>query len=96
MAYRGFTVKYQLATVGVSLNIPPFMEGHKQLPAEDIFRGRQRASLRIHVEHVIGRIKNYAILKSTLPISVARIANRIVCMCMVGKFPTCSNTTTSC
>ena len=57
------------------------MEGRKQLPAEAIFKACQIASLRIHADRVIGRIKNYAILKSTLPISVARIANQIVCVC---------------
>ena len=72
---RGFTIKDQLAEVGVSLNLPPFMEGRKQLPAEEVLRGRQIASVRIHVERVIGRIKNYSILKTTLPITMARIAN---------------------
>ena len=81
MADRGFTVKDQLAAVGATLNIPPFMQGRKQLPADDVFRGRQIASLRIHVERVIGRIKNYSILKNTLPITMARIANQIVAVC---------------
>ena len=57
------------------------MEGRKQLPADEVLRGRQIASLRIHVERVIGRIKNYIILKSTLPISMSRIANQIVSVC---------------
>ena len=78
---RGFTIKDQLAEVGVSLNLPPFMEGRKQLPAEEVLRGRQKASVRIHVERVIGRIKNYSILKTTLPIAMARIANKIVSVC---------------
>ena len=81
MADRGFTIQDQLKAIGVSLNIPPFMEGRKQLPADEVLRGRQIASLRIHVERVIGRIKNYTILKSTLPISMSRIANQIVSVC---------------
>ena len=33
------------------------------------------------MERVIGRIKNYTILKSTLPISMIRLANQIVKVC---------------
>lgn len=40
MADRGFTVKDQLQEIGVDLNIPPFLEGRKQLPAEEVKKGR--------------------------------------------------------
>ena len=81
MADRGFTVRDMLAEKGVALNIPPFMEGREQLPADEVKRGRTIASLRIHVERAIGRIKNYTILKGTLPITMIRIANQIVSVC---------------
>ena len=81
MADRGFTIQDQLKPLGVNLNIPPFMEGRKQLPSEEVLKGRQIASVRIHVERAIGRIKNYSILKGTLPLSMARLANQIVCVC---------------
>ena len=81
MADRGFTVQDQLKPLNIDLNIPPFMEGRKQLPAEEVLKGRQIASVRIHVERAIGRIKNYSILKGTLPLSMARLANQIVCVC---------------
>ena len=61
MADRGFTIKDQLGELGVELNIPPFLDGRTQLPPEDIKTGRSIASLRIHVECAIGRIKNFAI-----------------------------------
>ena len=56
MADRGFTIKDQLEPFNIKLNIPPFMEGRKQLPAEEVKSGRI-ASLCIHVERAIGRIK---------------------------------------
>lgn len=81
MADRGFTIKDMLQDVGVQLNIPPFMEGRQRLPAKEVQEGRQIAAVRIHVERAIGRIKTFSILKQTLPISLARLSNQIVCVC---------------
>lgn len=81
MADRGFTISDQLAPQGIKLNIPLFMEGQPQLPAKDVRKGHKIASLRIHVERAIGRIKNFTILKGTLPLSMSRIANQIVQVC---------------
>lgn len=81
MADRGFTIKHLLSKLGVNLNIPPFMEGRQQLSAEEVKKGRKIASLRIHVERCIGRIKKYSILTGTMPISMARLSNQIVCIC---------------
>ena len=59
------------------------MEGCQQLPPEEVQQGRTIASLRIHVERAIGRIKTFRILKGTctFPISMARLANQVVCIC---------------
>ena len=58
MADRGFTIKDMLGKLGIHLNLPPFMEGRKQLPAQEVQEGRSIAHLRIHVERAIGRINN--------------------------------------
>ena len=81
MADRGFTIQEMLRNIGVELNIPPLLEGRQQLPAKEIQEGRRIASLRIHVERAIGRIKTFTILKETLPITFARLSNQIVCVC---------------
>ena len=62
MAERGFTVKDMLKDTGVKLNSPPFMEGHAQLPIEEVQEGRRIASVCIHAERAIGWMKNLAIL----------------------------------
>ena len=80
MADRGFTIKDQLKEVNVELNIPPFLDG-RQLPADEVNCGRQIASLRIHVERTIGRIKQFAILQGNFPLSMVRQVNQIVCVC---------------
>ena len=69
-----------LKPLNIELNLPPFMEG-QQLRASEVQEGRRFASLRTHVERAIGRLKNYTILKGTLPNSMARLANQIVCVC---------------
>jgi len=81
MADRGFTIKDLLKDIGIELNIPPFMEGRQQLPPQEIEAGRRIASLRIHVERAIGRMKLYSILKSTIPISLTRLTNQIIFVC---------------
>ena len=47
MADRGFTIRDLLKEKNISLNIPPFLEGRKQLSAQDIKDGHGIASLRI-------------------------------------------------
>ena len=81
MADRGFTIKDMLNDIGVELNIPPFLEGRSQLPQDEIRKTRHIASLRIHVERAIGRIKKFAILQGNFPLSMSRLANQIVCVC---------------
>ena len=68
MADRGFTIKDILNDIGVKLNLPPFTDGRKQLPPEEISEGRKVASVCIHVERTIGRMKSFNILKHTIPI----------------------------
>ena len=81
MADRGFTIKDMLQEKGIELNMPPFMEGRSQLPEREVQEGRRIASVRIHMERAIGRIKTFTILKQTMPISLARLSNQIVCVC---------------
>lgn len=81
MADRGFTIRDQLRPINVELNIPPFIDGRGQLPASEVLEGRKIASVRIHVERAINRIKNFSILKGSLPLTLVRMANQIVCVC---------------
>ena len=54
MADRGFTIQDQLNAIGVDLNIPSFLSGRTQLLAAEVQHTRKIASVRIHVERVIG------------------------------------------
>ena len=57
------------------------MEGRTQLPSTEIQEGRRIASVPIHVERAIGRLKNFTILQGTFPISMSRIINQVLCVC---------------
>ena len=81
MADRGFTISHELAKLGATLVMPPFTKGRKQLPGHAVERARQLSALRIHVERAIERIKNFSILKSTLPITLVPLASDILTVC---------------
>ena len=62
MADRGVTVHDELDRVGVSLNIPPFLGGRDYLTKAEVKASQTIASVRIHVERAIQRIKTYSII----------------------------------
>jgi len=78
MADRGFNIHDLLEDKGVTLNIPPKLTDScgGQLSESDRVKTRRIASVRIHVERAIGRIKNYRILES-VPNSMHNMANQI-------------------
>ena len=69
--------------LGVELNIPPFLEGRQQLPTQEIESGQKIASLRIHVERAIGRMK---LFKNTIPISLSHLTNQIILFPFLTNF----------
>lgn len=77
MADRGFEIA-DILPEGVTLNIPPFKGGDSQLSAQAVEDTISIASVRIHVERAIGRIKTYHILDGVLPLSLSHVANQIV------------------
>lgn len=69
LADRGFNVSESVGFYCAKLHVPAFTKGKKQLSAADVLSTRKLANVRIHVERVIGLIRNkYVILKATLPI----------------------------
>ena len=59
LADRGFTLKYDFAAgASTELLIPAFTRGKSQLSAKEVEVSRKVASVRIHIERVIGLLKN--------------------------------------
>ena len=84
---------------GASLIIPAFTRGKKQLSLPDVECSQKIAKVRIHVERVIGLLKNkYTILQGTLPITFLKRKHDseyafidkvlIVCSALVNLSPT--------
>ena len=68
LADRGFTVHEQVWFHRAELNIPAFTRGKNQLDPVDVENTRKIANVRIHVERVIGILRQkYTILQSILP-----------------------------
>lgn len=72
LADRGFDISDDLALIGASLAIPPFTRGKAQLSQREINSSRALSRVRIHVERAIGRIKNFKLLQSTIPITLLK------------------------
>lgn len=81
LADRGFLISEELAICGASLAIPPFSRGKKQFSQREVEMARRLSRSRIHVERAIERIKNFQILKHTLPISLIKFADDILEIC---------------
>ena len=74
LADRGFTRQDYFATMtGSQLSIPAFTKGKLQLGGHEVEASRKMSSVRIHVERVIGLLKNrYTILQVTIPIQLLK------------------------
>lgn len=80
MADRGFIIRDLVTMKHATLNIPPFAMG-KQLSSAAVTKTRRIASVRIHVERAIGRLKDFKILQGVLPINLRPILDQILFVC---------------
>ena len=87
MANKGFDIQDLLVPHRVILNIPPFLREKDQLSVEEEAETRHIASVRIHVERAIERVKNYRILQGVVPLSIREQLDYIwfIC-CMLTNF----------
>ena len=80
MVDRGFDIS-NVVPDGVTVNMPPFLAGREQMTAAETEETMSIASVRIHVERAIGRIKTYHILDGTLPNTLSPYATQIAVVC---------------
>ena len=83
MADRGFDIQDDLTLINVKLNIPPFLKDKDQFTEVEMIQTRRIASLRIHVERAMERLKNFHIFHRVLPPSFVDVAEQMVFVCAV-------------
>lgn len=72
LADRGFNMTEDFALKGAQLIVPAYTKGKSQLPKEDVEKSRMMSRARIHIERVIGRLKDFEIIKGPLPINFVK------------------------
>ena len=77
MADRGFNIRHLLLPKKATLNIPSFSHG-KKLSVKAVRRSRNIATVRIHVERAIRRMKTFKILSGIIPLKLRYSLNQIV------------------
>ncbi|XP_062578055.1 uncharacterized protein LOC134239942 [Saccostrea cucullata] len=76
MADKGFVLD-KLLKDGVTIATPHFLCSDGQFSTTQIQENQKIASLRIHVERHIKRVKEYRLLQSTVPLSIAGSINQL-------------------
>jgi DDE superfamily endonuclease len=98
MADRGFKINDSVQFYRAKLAIPDFTRGKKQLHPLEVENTRKIASVRIHVERIIGLVKRkFGILQTTIPLEFLKkkktdqepTIDKIVkvCCCLVNLHP---------
>lgn len=77
MADRGFNISDICNEIGCSLIIPPFLSGRDNFTKDEIRSAREISSARVHVERVIGRIKQFRLMEKRLPKTLIPIISQI-------------------
>ena len=89
MVDRGFDILEDLAPRGVRLNIPSFLHGKTQPDQREITETRRIASLRVHIERCMERIKSYHTFDGVMPLSLMDVADQLsssTSLCLACKF----------
>ena len=81
MADRGFLID-DILPPGVKLNVPPLLNETGQLSVNERTTTRRIASLRIHVERAMERIKNYRLLND-VPNTMHNNINQVFFVCAI-------------
>lgn len=84
LADRGFDIAESVALMQASVEVPTFMGGKKQLSGVDVIKTRKIANVRIHVERVIGVVRQkYKILGGPLPVDYAMRWMTMECVLLI-------------
>ena len=87
MADKGFLVQSLLQEKGCTLNIPPFLRNHGQFTQKEVQETEEIASLRIHVERYIRRVKENHMFDCEIPLTImGSIPQYFSVACLLANF----------
>lgn len=82
MADRGFEIQDLLVKPELILNLPPFKGSKTSMTAADVIKTQKIASVRIHVERAIGRVKSrFHIFDKDIPLTLLGSVNQMWAIC---------------
>ena len=74
LADRGFNIEDSVSAFQAQLHIPAFTKGKSQLSTLEVEETRAIANVRIHVERVIGCVRQkFSILRESVPIDFVTV-----------------------
>ena len=74
---KGFNVQELFLQYKVTAIIPAFVRSKRHLTPSEAAVGKEIARVRIHVEHVIGWLKEFQLLDHTLPLNLVNLVDEI-------------------
>ena len=78
LADRAFNLHDEIASAWAVLKIPCFTKGKSQLSQCEVDTSRQLSNVCIHVEKVIGRLKKFRYLETTVPIQQVDLLDNVM------------------
>ena len=78
LADRGFLIGDELAARGVRLMMPAFTKGRSQLSKREVDESRECAKLRIHVERVIRKVRQFRMIQGPVPVTLLKLVDECV------------------
>ena len=74
---KGFNVQDLFLSRQVKCVLPPFVRSKRQCTRSEVYQGKRIARARIHVERVMGRLKEFRLLNHVLPINMIDLCDHI-------------------
>ncbi|XP_033725419.1 uncharacterized protein LOC117315371 [Pecten maximus] len=81
MVDRGFDITTDLENRGAHLIMPAFLSGKDQFTPDQLSQSREIATVRVHVERAVRKIKEFEILRHTVPITLCPMLEKIWNIC---------------
>ena len=74
---KGFNVQDLFLHQQVKCVLPPLVRSKRQFTRSEVYQGKRIARARIHVERVMGRLKEFRLLKNILPLTMIDLCDQI-------------------